>query len=153
MCLCVCLCVCVCACVRVCERDRERDRDMGAATDGHCVACVRQCVWHPAPTAWRSAVLRLVRRPLVRHRHLLYGRLRRLLSGHLAEQALHDARHRGGLHPPAHAGRRSDGAMGFHKSTIVARGANTQLDPSFVAAPLRTNVDLFACFAERLFKK
>ena len=39
--------------------------------------------------------------------------------------------------------------MGFHKSTLVARGANTQLDPSCVSA---TNVDLFACFAERLFK-
>ena len=43
--------------------------------------------------------------------------------------------------------------MGFHKSTIAARGANTQLDPSFVSAPQATNVDLFACFAERLFKK
>ena len=42
--------------------------------------------------------------------------------------------------------------MGFHKSTLVARGTNTQLDPSCVSAPLATNVDLFACFAERLFK-
>ena len=42
--------------------------------------------------------------------------------------------------------------MGFHKSTLVARGANTQLDPSCVSAPPATNVDLFACFAERLFK-
>ena len=41
--------------------------------------------------------------------------------------------------------------MGFHKSTLVARGANTQLDPSCVSAPPATNVDLFACFAERLF--
>ena len=41
---------------------------------------------------------------------------------------------------------------GFPKSTLVARGANTQLDPSCVSAPLVTNVDLFACFAERLFK-
>ena len=44
--------------------------------------------------------------------------------------------------------------MGFLKSTLVARGANyTQLDPSCVSAPPATNVDLFACFAERLFKK
>ena len=42
--------------------------------------------------------------------------------------------------------------MGFHKSTLVARGANTQLDPSCVSAPPATNMDLFACFAERLFK-
>ena len=42
--------------------------------------------------------------------------------------------------------------MGFHKSTVVARGANTQLDPSCVSAPPATNVDLFACFSERLFK-
>ena len=42
--------------------------------------------------------------------------------------------------------------MGFHKSTLVTRGANTQLDPSCVSAPPATNVDLFACFAERLFK-
>ena len=42
--------------------------------------------------------------------------------------------------------------MGFHKSTLVARGANTQLGPSCVSAPLATNVDLFVCFAERLFK-
>ena len=42
--------------------------------------------------------------------------------------------------------------MGFHKSTLVARGADTQLDPSCVSAPLATNVDLFACFAEHLFK-
>ena len=42
--------------------------------------------------------------------------------------------------------------MGFHKSTLVARGANTQLDPSCVSAPPATNVDLFACFAERLLK-
>ena len=32
--------------------------------------------------------------------------------------------------------------MGFHKSTLVARGANTQLDPSCVSAPPATNVDL-----------
>ena len=42
--------------------------------------------------------------------------------------------------------------MGFHKSTLVARGSDTQLDPSCVSAPLATNVDLFGCFAERLFK-
>ena len=42
--------------------------------------------------------------------------------------------------------------MGFHKSTSGASGANTQLDPSCVSAPLATKVDLFACFAERLFK-
>ena len=42
--------------------------------------------------------------------------------------------------------------MGFHKSTLVARGANTQLDPNCVSAPPATNVDLFECFAERLFK-
>ena len=42
--------------------------------------------------------------------------------------------------------------MGFHKSTLVARGANTQLDSSCLSAPLTTNVDLLACFAERLFK-
>ena len=42
--------------------------------------------------------------------------------------------------------------MGLHKTTLVARGANTQLDPSCVSAPLATNVDLFACFVERLFK-
>ena len=42
--------------------------------------------------------------------------------------------------------------MGFHKSTLVARGTDTQLDPSCVLAPLATNVDLFACFAERLLK-
>ena len=41
--------------------------------------------------------------------------------------------------------------MGFHKSTLVARGANT-LDPSCVSAPLAINVDLFTCFAERLSK-
>ena len=34
--------------------------------------------------------------------------------------------------------------MGFHKSTLVARGANTQLDPSCVSAPPATNMDLFA---------
>ena len=38
------------------------------------------------------------------------------------------------------------------KSMLVARGANTQLDPSCVLAPLTTNVDLFVCFAELLFK-
>ena len=38
-------------------------------------------------------------------------------------------------------------AMGFHKSTLVRRGANTQLDPSCVSVPPATNVDLFACFA------
>ena len=43
--------------------------------------------------------------------------------------------------------------MDFHKSTLVARGANTQLDPSCVSAPPATNVGLFACFAERLLKK
>ena len=42
--------------------------------------------------------------------------------------------------------------IGFHKSTLVARGANTQLDPSCVSALLATKVDLFVCFAERLFK-
>ena len=42
--------------------------------------------------------------------------------------------------------------MGFHKSTLVARGANMQLDPSCVSVPPATNVDLYACFAERLFK-
>ena len=42
--------------------------------------------------------------------------------------------------------------MGFHKSTLGDRGANKQLDPSCVSAPPVTNVDLFACFAERLFK-
>ena len=42
--------------------------------------------------------------------------------------------------------------MGFHKFTLVVRGANTQLDISCVSAPPATNVDLFACFAERLFK-
>ena len=42
--------------------------------------------------------------------------------------------------------------MGFHKSTLLARGADTQLDPSCVSVRLATNVDLFACFAERLFK-
>ena len=42
--------------------------------------------------------------------------------------------------------------MGFHKSTLVVKGANTQLDLSCVSAPPATNVDLFACFAERLFK-
>ena len=42
--------------------------------------------------------------------------------------------------------------MEFHKSTLVARGANTQLDPSCVSPPLATNVDLFVWFAERLFK-
>jgi len=30
--------------------------------------------------------------------------------------------------------------MGFHKSTLVARGANKQLDPSCVSLPLPTNV-------------
>ena len=39
----------------------------------------------------------------------------------------------------------------FHKSTLVARGANTQLDPSCVSASLATNVNLLVCFAERLF--
>ena len=34
--------------------------------------------------------------------------------------------------------------MGFHKSTFVARGAKTQLDPSCVSAPPATNMDLFA---------
>ena len=42
--------------------------------------------------------------------------------------------------------------MGFHEYTVVARGANTQLDPGFVSAPPATNVYLLACFAERLFK-
>ena len=42
--------------------------------------------------------------------------------------------------------------MGFHKSTLVARGANTQLYPSCVLAHPATNVDLFACVGERLFK-
>ena len=39
--------------------------------------------------------------------------------------------------------------LGFRKSTLVARGVNTQLDLSCVSAPPATNVDLFACFAER----
>ena len=43
-------------------------------------------------------------------------------------------------------------AMGFHKFTFVARGTDTQLGLSCVAAPLATNVNLFACFAECLFK-
>ena len=38
--------------------------------------------------------------------------------------------------------------MVFHQSTLVARGANTQLDPGCVSAPLATSVDLFACFAK-----
>ena len=42
--------------------------------------------------------------------------------------------------------------MGFHKSTLVARGTDTQIDPSCISGPLATNVDLFASFAERLFK-
>ena len=42
--------------------------------------------------------------------------------------------------------------MGFHKSTLVARGADSQLDPSCVSAPLEANVDLFICVAERLLK-
>ena len=42
--------------------------------------------------------------------------------------------------------------IGLNKFALVARGANTQLDPSCVSAPLTTNVDLFACFAERLLK-
>ena len=42
--------------------------------------------------------------------------------------------------------------MGFHKSMLVARGDNTQLDPSCVSVPPATNVDLLASFAERLFK-
>ena len=42
--------------------------------------------------------------------------------------------------------------MGFHKFMLVTRGDNTQLDPSCVSAPPATNVDLFACCAERLFK-
>ena len=42
--------------------------------------------------------------------------------------------------------------MGIQKSTLVATGANTQLDPSCILASLATNVDLFVCFAERLFK-
>ena len=42
--------------------------------------------------------------------------------------------------------------MGFHKSTLVANGANTQLGCSCVLASLATNMDLFGCFAERLFK-
>ena len=32
--------------------------------------------------------------------------------------------------------------MGFHKSTLVARGADTQLRSSCVSAPFATNVDL-----------
>ena len=32
--------------------------------------------------------------------------------------------------------------MGLHKSTLVARGADTQLDSSCVSAPLAINVDL-----------
>ena len=42
--------------------------------------------------------------------------------------------------------------MGFHKSMLVTRDANSQLDPSCVSAPPATNVDLFERFAERLFK-
>ena len=42
--------------------------------------------------------------------------------------------------------------MGFYKSTLVARGTDTQLDPSCISVPLATNVDLFAFFAERLLK-
>ena len=42
--------------------------------------------------------------------------------------------------------------MGFHKSTLAASGADTQLDRNCVLAPLATNVDLFVCFEERLFK-
>ena len=42
--------------------------------------------------------------------------------------------------------------MGFHKSTLVARGDNMQLGSSCVSAPPVTNMDLFAYFAERLFK-
>ena len=38
--------------------------------------------------------------------------------------------------------------MGFHRYTLVARGADTQLDPSCVSAPPATNVELFACFAD-----
>ena len=49
----------------------------------------------------------------------------------------------GSIHYLMHVKRR----MGFHKSTLVARGADTQLDSSCVSAPLATNVDLFACFA------
>ena len=45
-----------------------------------------------------------------------------------------------------------DRLMGFYKSTLVARGANTQLGLSCVSVPLATNEDLFECFAERLFK-
>ena len=43
--------------------------------------------------------------------------------------------------------------MEFQKSTLVASGADAQLTlrSSCVSAPLATNVDLFACFAERLF--
>ena len=41
--------------------------------------------------------------------------------------------------------------MEFHKSTLVAEGADTHLDSSCVSAVLATNVDLFACFVERLF--
>ena len=37
--------------------------------------------------------------------------------------------------------------MAFHKSPL---GANMQLYLSCVSAPPATNVDLFACFAERL---
>ena len=42
--------------------------------------------------------------------------------------------------------------MRFHKSTLVTRGAEMQLDLSCVSAPLANNVDLFACFVVRLFK-
>ena len=42
--------------------------------------------------------------------------------------------------------------MGFHRSMLVANGTDAQLDPSYVSVPPATNVDLFACFAERLFK-
>ena len=36
--------------------------------------------------------------------------------------------------------------MGFHKSALLARGAESQLGSSCVLAPLATNVDFFACF-------
>ena len=42
--------------------------------------------------------------------------------------------------------------IGFHKSMLVARGAITQLDPSCLSVPLATNMNLFVCFAECLFK-
>ena len=38
--------------------------------------------------------------------------------------------------------------MGFQKSTLVARDADTQLGSSCISARLATNVELFACFGK-----